>query len=80
VAIISKITNADFLNRYNPVLRFGFALWTLGTGLKLLFSQTTPMAVYMIVLIIEGVGVALVHQPGKSPNLINQTPLDFKFI
>ncbi|RYP02642.1 hypothetical protein DL764_005687 [Monosporascus ibericus] len=52
------------LARYIPVLRFGFALWTLGAGLKALFSLDTPIAVYAIVLAIEGAGVGFVHQPG----------------
>ena len=51
--------------RYIPVLRSGFALWTLGAGLNLLFNQSTPVAVYVVVLAIEGAGVGFVHQPGK---------------
>ena len=47
-----------------PVLRCGLAVWTLGTGLKLLFNQTTHIAVYIVVLAIEGAGVGWVHQPG----------------
>ncbi|KAI0133292.1 MFS general substrate transporter [Hypoxylon sp. NC0597] len=35
----------------------GLALWTLGTSLKILFSRTTPVSVYVISLIIEGVGI-----------------------
>ncbi|RYP59750.1 hypothetical protein DL769_008418 [Monosporascus sp. CRB-8-3] len=52
------------LTRYIPVLRFGFALWTLGSGLKALFSLDTPIAVYAVALAIEGAGVGSVHQPG----------------
>jgi MFS family permease len=52
------------LARYGPVLKTGFALWALGTGLKLVFSRTTPLPVYMVVLAIEGAGVGFVHQPG----------------
>lgn len=52
------------LARYTPVLRTGFAMWTLGAGLKLLFNQKTPMAVYVVVLGIEGIGTGWVHQPG----------------
>lgn len=48
-----------------PVLRFGFALWTLGAGLKVLFSLDTSIAVYVVALAVEGAGVGLVHQPGK---------------
>lgn len=39
------------------------ALWTLAAGLKILFSLDTPVAVYVIVLIIEGAGIGFVLQP-----------------
>lgn len=42
------------------------ALWTLGAGLKLLFSRTTSTGVYVAVLIIEGAGIGFVLQPGQS--------------
>ncbi|KAJ5117329.1 Major facilitator superfamily domain general substrate transporter [Penicillium atrosanguineum] len=50
--------------RYSPVLRAGFLLWTLAAGLHLLFTQHTHVAIYVVVLAIEGVGVGFVHQPG----------------
>ncbi|RYP24450.1 hypothetical protein DL765_000470 [Monosporascus sp. GIB2] len=59
------------LARYIPVLRFGFAFWTLGAGLKALFSLDTPIAVYAVVLAIEGAGVSFVHQPDtREPGLV----------
>jgi hypothetical protein len=39
-------------------------LWTLGAGMKLLFSRTTPISLYVITLIIEGAGTGFVFQPG----------------
>ncbi|KAJ5263327.1 Major facilitator superfamily domain general substrate transporter [Penicillium angulare] len=51
-------------SRYAPVLRTGFLLWTIGTGLHLLFSRHTHVAIYVVVLAIEGAGVGFVHQPG----------------
>ncbi|KAI1336179.1 major facilitator superfamily-domain-containing protein [Xylariaceae sp. FL0016] len=45
------------------VLRCGMALWTLGAGLKLLFGLQTSNAVYIVALIIEGIGIGLVLQP-----------------
>ncbi|KAI0127597.1 major facilitator superfamily domain-containing protein [Xylariales sp. AK1849] len=51
------------LARYGPVLYIGMALWVLGAGLKILFSRTTPVAVYVIVLAIEGTGIGFVLQP-----------------
>lgn len=41
-------------------------LWIIGAGLKVMFSQTTPMSVYVITLIIEGAGIDFVLQPGQS--------------
>ncbi|KJK80990.1 hypothetical protein H634G_03523 [Metarhizium anisopliae BRIP 53293] len=52
------------LARYSPVLRTGFLLWTLGSGLQLLFNLHTSTGTYVVVLAIEGAGVGWVHQPG----------------
>ena len=51
--------------RYAPTLIAGFALWTLGSGLKILFDRSTGIAVIEIALFIEGVGVGFVFQPCK---------------
>jgi MFS family permease len=51
------------LARYGPVLYLGMALWTLGAGLKIMFSLNTSIAVYVIVLAIEGIGIGFVLQP-----------------
>ncbi|KAM0415303.1 hypothetical protein ACHAPD_006498 [Fusarium lateritium] len=50
--------------RYMPILRAGFTVWTLGSGLKLLFNQDTHISVYVVVLAVEGAGIGWVHQPG----------------
>ncbi|KAF4957224.1 hypothetical protein FGADI_3289 [Fusarium gaditjirri] len=50
--------------RYMPILRTGFAIWTAGSGLKLLFNEHTHVAVYVVVLAVEGAGIGWVHQPG----------------
>ncbi|OAP55801.1 hypothetical protein AYL99_09953 [Fonsecaea erecta] len=52
-----------FTARYMPVLWLGFVLWTIGAGLKLLFSRTTPLGVYVVAALIEGAGVGFVFQP-----------------
>lgn len=52
--------------RFRPVLYLGFILWTLGAGLKILFSRNTSPGVYVVVLLIEGAGVGFVFQPCKS--------------
>ncbi|KAI1080416.1 MFS general substrate transporter [Whalleya microplaca] len=51
------------LARPGPVIYGGLALWVLGAGLKVLFSRTTPIGVYVISLIIEGAGVGFILQP-----------------
>jgi hypothetical protein len=70
------------LARYGPVIKTGFALWALGTGLKLVFSRSTPLPVYMVVLAIEGAGVGFVHQPGKGlfskTNRLGENLVDMK--
>jgi hypothetical protein len=49
-----------------PILRTGFTIWTIGAGLKLLFNEHTHVAVYVVVLAVEGAGIGWVHQPGMS--------------
>ncbi|KAF5691498.1 major facilitator superfamily transporter [Fusarium circinatum] len=50
--------------RYMPILRTGFLIWTIGAALKLLFNEHTHVAVYVVVLAVEGAGIGWVHQPG----------------
>ncbi|KAF4443934.1 DHA14-like major facilitator efflux transporter (MFS transporter) [Fusarium acutatum] len=50
--------------RYMPILRIGFMTWTTGAGLKLLFNDHTHVAIYVVVLAVEGAGIGWVHQPG----------------
>ena len=49
--------------RYGEIIWSGYALWSLGAGLVLLFNQTTPHWQIIISLIIEGGGVGNVFQP-----------------
>ena len=51
------------LKRYGEVIWCGYALWTLGTGLILLFNRTIPKWEIVIILIVEGAGVGNVFQP-----------------
>ncbi|KAH3911753.1 hypothetical protein HBI56_139690 [Parastagonospora nodorum] len=62
--------------RYNPVLRTGFIAWTLGAALKLIFSRNTPIAAYVCILAIEGLGSGWVHQPGLVALQALSTPED----
>ncbi|CAG8978072.1 hypothetical protein HYALB_00000744 [Hymenoscyphus albidus] len=49
--------------RYGEVIWAGYALWTLGAGLMLLCTRTTPQWQIVIFLLIEGAGVGFVFQP-----------------
>ncbi|KUJ23010.1 MFS multidrug transporter-like protein [Mollisia scopiformis] len=49
--------------RYGEVIWTGYALWTLGAGLVLLFNRTTPRWKMVVILIVEGAGVGNVFQP-----------------
>jgi MFS family permease len=49
--------------RYGEIIWSGYALWTLGCGLILLFNRNTPRWQIVILLIIEGAGVGNVFQP-----------------
>lgn len=53
----------DVVSRFAPILFVGMALWTLGSGLKLIFSRTSQESVHVVVLLIEGIGIGFVHQP-----------------
>ncbi|KAF6844637.1 major facilitator superfamily transporter [Colletotrichum musicola] len=49
--------------RFAPVLFIGMAMWTLGSGLKLIFSRKSQISVHVAVLLLEGTGIGFVHQP-----------------
>jgi MFS family permease len=51
------------IGRYMPCILLGFALWTIGNGLTLLFNRNTGLAVLIVALIIEGAGIGLTLQP-----------------
>jgi MFS family permease len=51
------------MKRYGEVIWTGYALWTLGAGLILLFNRTTPKWELVVFLVIEGAGVGNVFQP-----------------
>ncbi|RBA21318.1 hypothetical protein FPRO05_07632 [Fusarium proliferatum] len=61
---LAGAASGPIMARYMPILRTGFTIWTIGAGLKLLFNEHTHVAVYVIVLAIEGAGIGWVHQPG----------------
>ncbi|KAJ9137839.1 Major facilitator superfamily transporter [Coniochaeta hoffmannii] len=64
------------VGRYMPCVAVGFGMWTLGTGLKCMFSQTTHIGVVIGVLIVEGLGVGLTLQPTLVGLLANSRSED----
>lgn len=57
---IFSILSGQYISRtkrYGEIIWSGYALWTLGSGLVLLFSRTTPRWQIVIFLLIEGAGV-----------------------
>lgn len=48
---------------YMHCILAGFALWTLGSGLTLLFHRHTGLGVLIIILFVEGAGIGLTLQP-----------------
>ncbi|KAI2487958.1 Major facilitator superfamily transporter [Pyrenophora tritici-repentis] len=62
----ASIASGTYMNRvgsYMHCILVGFALWTLGNGLTLLFDRKTSLAVLIIIGIIEGAGIGLTLQP-----------------
>ncbi|KAJ5301162.1 uncharacterized protein N7443_006164 [Penicillium atrosanguineum] len=62
MSALSGLCITRFKN-YGQVIRFGFAMWTLGAGLMLIFGRDTNAGVLVIILLIAGVGVGCVFQP-----------------
>ncbi|UZP32289.1 hypothetical protein NXS19_000105 [Fusarium pseudograminearum] len=63
---ISSIGSGQYISRrlrYGEVIIAGFALWTLGAGLALIFNRHTSPAVIAVILAIVGTGVGSVFQP-----------------
>jgi hypothetical protein len=63
---VTSIASGQWMARmgsYMPCILLGFALWTLGNGLTLLFDRDTGLAVLIVVLIVEGAGIGLTLQP-----------------
>lgn len=63
---IASIASGQYMTRvgrYMHCILIGFVLWTIGSGLTLLFSQGTSLGLLVAVLIIEGAGIGLTLQP-----------------
>ncbi|KZL77863.1 MFS transporter [Colletotrichum tofieldiae] len=51
------------VKRYGEVIWAGFALWTLGAGLTLIYDRHTKSGIIVIPLVIIGIGVGFIFQP-----------------
>jgi MFS family permease len=49
--------------RYGEVIWLGSFLWTIGVGLTCMFDLSTPIAVIVVILLVQGAGVGLIFQP-----------------
>ncbi|KAH7080438.1 major facilitator superfamily domain-containing protein [Paraphoma chrysanthemicola] len=64
--MIASIVSGQYISRterYGEVIWSGFFLWTLGVGLTCIFNLGTPIAVIVVILLIQGVGVGFIFQP-----------------
>jgi MFS family permease len=62
----ASIASGQYMNRvgrYSHCILMGFALWTLGNGLTLLFDRGASLGRLIVVLIVEGAGIGLTLQP-----------------
>ncbi|KAM0342506.1 hypothetical protein ACHAPU_009480 [Fusarium lateritium] len=63
---VTSILSGMYMSRfgsYQHCLLVGFALWTLGNGLTLLFNRETKLGPLIGILIVEGTGVGITLQP-----------------
>jgi hypothetical protein len=62
----ASIASGQYMTRigsYMHCILLGFALWTVGNGLTLMFSRTTGLGLLIPALIVEGAGIGLTLQP-----------------
>lgn len=63
---VTSILSGQYMNRvgsYMHCILLGFALWTLGNGLTLLFDRQTGLGPLIGILIVEGAGIGFTLQP-----------------
>ncbi|KAM0716414.1 hypothetical protein Q7P37_007859 [Cladosporium fusiforme] len=63
---IGSIVSGQYMARigsYMHCILLGFILWTLGSGLTLLFDRDTGLGPLIAILIVEGAGIGLTLQP-----------------
>jgi hypothetical protein len=63
---VGSIVSGQYMARvgsYMHCILTGFVLWTLGSGLTLLFGRGTRLGPLIVILIVEGAGIGLTLQP-----------------
>jgi MFS family permease len=63
---IGSILSGQYMARvgsYMHCILLGFILWTLGSGLTMLFDRYTGLGPLIVILIVEGAGIGLTLQP-----------------
>lgn len=63
---VGSIVSGQYMARvgsYMHCILAGFILWTLGSGLTLLFDRNTGLGPLIVILIVEGAGIGLTLQP-----------------
>ncbi|RKL26239.1 hypothetical protein BFJ72_g13812 [Fusarium proliferatum] len=63
---LTSILSGQYMSRvgsYMHCILAGFALWTLGNGLTLLFNRETKLGPLIAILIVEGAGIGFTLQP-----------------
>uniref|UniRef100_A0A0D2Y664 Major facilitator superfamily (MFS) profile domain-containing protein n=1 Tax=Fusarium oxysporum (strain Fo5176) TaxID=660025 RepID=A0A0D2Y664_FUSOF len=63
---LTSILSGQYMSRvgsYMHCILAGFALWTLGNGLTLIFDRETKLGPLIAILIVEGAGIGFTLQP-----------------
>ncbi|KAF4448984.1 hypothetical protein F53441_7634 [Fusarium austroafricanum] len=63
---LTSILSGQYMSRvgsYMHCILIGFALWTLGNGLTLIFDRKTKLGPLIAILIVEGAGIGFTLQP-----------------
>lgn len=63
---VTSILSGQYMNRvgsYMHCILLGFAMWTLGNGLTLMFDRGTKLGPLIGILIVEGAGIGFTLQP-----------------
>jgi hypothetical protein len=53
-------------NRARPSFLAGFVVWAAGQGAQICFSETTPLGVIVVCLLLQGLGIGATIQSSES--------------